>query len=320
MGQAMRQAVSTAPARSMVASSPAPGKVFKPAGTFVRKAPEAYALPTELSVPVDDLGAYSWLIYGPKKIGKTTLASLFPDAVFFMFEPGAKALRIYRLDCHKWVDALGYLSSLEKEHARGTLKYKTAVVDTGFEAYQKNMRYTMDKLGIDYPREDNFGKDWDAIKKEMRAFHDRLFAIGIGVVILCHESLQEQQTFSGDRFDQIVPLLPKPMMDFYRAVIDNVAWYHYRRKERFLQIRGTDHAMAGIALQADRFFKTISGEKISAIPIPDEPQDGMKSILAAFHNQQRESYTDETQKMSEVAVKDSIQKKIAADARKRKRQ
>lgn len=311
MGSAMRDEVH-AGNRRMVSTTGGPA----PARKLVAN---PFALPTELSIPVDDLGAYSWLIFGPKKIGKSTLASLFPNAVFFMFEPGAKALRIYRLDCHKWVDALGYLSQMELEHANGRLKFKTAVVDTGFEAYQKNMRFTCDKLGIDYPREENFGKDWDAIKKEMRNFHDRLFAMGIGVVILCHETIQEQKTFAGDRYDQMVPLLPKPMMDFYRAVIDNVVWYHYRRKQRFLQIKGTDHAMAGIALQADKFFKTKKGDPIFAIPIPDDPHGGMKSIQSAFHNEQEFSYKDETEKLSETAVNDSIQDKIAKDARKRKR-
>ena len=304
--------------RQMIPSGePIRHPAYHPAGSTTTG--RGYSLPTELSVPIEDLGAYSWLFYGAKKIGKSTLASLFPDAVFFMFEPGAKALRIYRLDCHKWDDALAYLSLLEKEFAAGTLKYKTAVIDTGFEAYQKNMRFTCKRLGIDYPREDNYGKDWDAIKKEMRDFHDRLFAIGIGVVILCHESLQEQKTFAGDRYDQVVPLLPKPMLDFYRAVIDNFVWYHYRRKQRFLQIKGTDHAMAGIALQADVFFKTTTGQPIYAIPIPDDPKMGMMAIQKAFHNQQELSFKDETEQISEKAVKESIQDKIAADARKRKK-
>lgn len=280
---------------------------------------KTYDLPNAPVEPSHNLGDYSWLIYGQKKIGKTTLASLFPDAIFFMFEPGAKALRVYRVDCGTWEDALGYLSALEQQKKAGTLKFKTIVLDTGFEMHAKCTTFICQQLGIEYPREDNFGKDWDKIKKELRNFHARVFALGIGVVVLCHETVKEQQTYSGNKYDQVIPLLAKASDDYYRAVIDNVAWYHYRGKDRFLQIRGTDHAMAGIALQADQFFKTPSGEQIFAIPIPSEPQKGMKAILDAFNNRQTQTFKEETEKLSESAVKASINQKLIKAAKQRGR-
>lgn len=282
--------------------------------TALKKATKVYSLPTSVTEPLDDLGVYSFLIYGQKKVGKSTLASLFPDALFFMFEPGAKALRIKRVDIGEWEDALGYLSALEA----APVKPKTVVIDTGFEAGQKVMRYVCKKEGIEYPREDNFGKDWDKIKRELRSFHDRLFAIGTGVVVLCHEHVKEQQTFTGQKYDQVVPLLAKSADEYYRAVIDNVWWYHYRGKQRFLQIRGTDHAMAGTALQADRFFKTKKGEPVYSIPIPGDPQKGMLAIQAAFKNQQELSFKDETEQLSEKATKESINEKIRKESRKRR--
>lgn len=282
--------------------------IIKPKGKI-------YTLPTQAIEPVDDLGAYSFLIYGQKKIGKSTLASLFPDALFFMFEAGAKALRIKRVDINLWEDALGYLSALEK----APVKPKTIIIDTGFESNQKAMKFICQKEGIDYPRTDNFGKDWDAIKRELRDFHDRILALGTGLVVLCHETVKEQQTIVGQKYDQVVPLLNKALDDFYRAVIDNVWWYHYRGKQRFLQIKGTDHAMAGTALQADRFFKTKTGQPIAAIPIPSDPSKGMAAIEAAFHNRQERAYIDETELFSETAVTRSKNDKIAKEARKKNR-
>jgi hypothetical protein len=81
------------------------------------------------------------LIYGTKKIGKTSLAAQFPDALFMMFEPGGKALSIYQVDCSTWSNALGYLDLLEAQKKAGTLKYRTIVLDTGFEAFQKCFEY-----------------------------------------------------------------------------------------------------------------------------------------------------------------------------------
>jgi hypothetical protein len=276
-----------------------------------------YILPTEPVEPLKDIGVYSWLVYGPKKIGKSTLASTFPDTLFFMFEPGAKALRIRRVDCNVWEDALGYLSTLEATPPER--RPKTVVIDTGFEAHYKCMRYICAKENIEYPREDNYGKDWDKIKRELRAFHDRIFALGVGVIVLCHDSVKEHQTYTGQKYDRIVPLLAKAGDEFYRAVIDNVVWYHFRGRERFLQIRGTDHAMAGVALQADRFFKTRGGEPIFAIHIPNDPSRGYDAIVSAFGNDVEKSYEDETEQFSERAVKESISERIRKESRKRKR-
>jgi hypothetical protein len=281
------------------------------------KSKKVFTLPSAPVEPSHNLGDYSWLIYGQKKVGKSTLASLFPDAIFFMFEPGAKALRVYRVDCGTWDDALGYLTALEKQKEDGTLKFKTAVFDTGFEMHAKCTTWCCKELNIEYPREDNFGKDWSYIKNEIRNFHSRVFALGIGVVILCHETVKEQQTYTGSKYDQVVPLLAKASDDYYRAVIDNVVWYHYRGKDRFLQIRGTDHAMSGIALQADSFFKTPAGEQIFAIPIPSDPKKGMVAILNAFNNKQTQNFKEETEKQSDVAIKQSVNDKLRKAAKRR---
>jgi hypothetical protein len=285
-------------------------------GVKQTKVSKVFTLPSAPIEPVSDLGAYSWLIYGQKKIGKSTLASLFPDALFMMFEPGAKALRIYRVDCSTWTDALGYLRELEKSKEVGQFRFKTIVLDTGFEMHKKCQSHICETLNIDYPRENNYGKDWNAISGELRKFHDRIFNLGVGLIILCHEAVKEQQTYTGNKYDQVVPLLAKASDDYYRAVIDNVAWYHYRGKQRFLQIRGTDHAMAGLALNADDFFKTPNGEQIYAIPISSDPSQGMKNILDAFMNKQPQTFKEETEKFSETAIKISINEKLRKAARK----
>jgi len=266
----------------------------------------ALALPDAKCTPDSNIGSYTWLIYGQKKIGKTTLASLFPDALFFMFEPGGKALNIFRLDINNWEVALEYLSLLEKDKKN----FKTIVIDTGFEAYQACMNYVCRKENIDYPREDNFGKDWSKIKAEFRSFQNRIMNMGLGFIVLCHERTKEVSTFTGQKYDQICPLLSNPADDYYRAVIDNVVWLHYRNKQRFLQIRGTEYAMAGVALQANDFFVTPKGEQIYAIPLSNDPKEGYQSILNAFNNKQQQTFKSETEEISKKGVVASIQKKV----------
>jgi hypothetical protein len=232
-----------------------------------------------------------------------------------MFEPGAKALRMFRLNITCWEDALGYLDKLEADFAAGKLRFKTAVMDTGFEGYQMCMTFVCKRLSIPYPRENNFGADWDEIKKEFRSFCNRIFAMNMGFVVLCHQTVKENTTYTGNKYDELQPKLSNAADDFFRAVIDNVVWYHYRGKERFLQIRGSDAAMAGIALQADTFFKTPKGEQIFAIPIPSVPNRGMQAILNAFNNKQTQTFQEETEKLSDAIVKQSVSEKIRREAK-----
>ncbi|HOK47887.1 MAG TPA: AAA family ATPase, partial [Bryobacteraceae bacterium] len=60
------------------------------------------ALPTKKTPPRANLGDYSILIYGPTKIGKTTLASQFPEALFLATEPGLNALEAYQIPITSW--------------------------------------------------------------------------------------------------------------------------------------------------------------------------------------------------------------------------
>lgn len=297
--------------RTLTLKNPMPiRKTAAAVSTSKMKEPTTYQIPTEPTEPTSNLNDYSWMFYGAKKIGKTTLSSTFPDAIFFMFEPGAKALRLLRVNCNTWEDALGYLKSLEDAHAAGTLKIKTVVIDTGFEAYEKCSDYICAQEKIEYPREDNFGKDWKKIKNEFRAFHNRIAAMGLGMIILCHETAKEQQDFNGNKYDQMQPALSKGAFEYYKAVIDNVCWYHYRGNERFLLIKGNDHAMAGVGPQIDSFFKTTTGEPVYAIPLTQDPRKGMQAIKDAFTNKQIHSYKEEVEKEAKAAVRESINAKL----------
>jgi GTPase SAR1 family protein len=264
------------------------------------------ALPTEKNVPSEKMGDYSWLIYGTKKIGKSSLAAQFPNALFMMFEPGGKALRTYQADCSTWDKAKQYLTLLEK----GKHAFETIVIDTGFEAYQKCFTYVCNNLGIEYPREDNFGKDWRQIENEFREFHNRIASLGLGLVVLCHESLKESQTRTGNKFDMVIPNLPKAADSFFRAIIDNVCWYHFRNHDRYLLIKGSDYAMAGTAVQADEHFLTIKGEPIYSVPMGTSAKEGFSNLAKAFKNQQADAFETDTNKFTEVAIRESVHQKL----------
>jgi hypothetical protein len=265
-----------------------------------------------MTEPSDDIGDYSWMFYGAKKIGKTTLASQFPDALFFMFEAGAKALRTYRIDVHGWQNAVDAVGELEQQKKAGKLRFKTIIIDTGFEAYKKCMEKVCDDLGIEYPRDNNFGKDWTKISDEFRIFHNRLLALDLGLVVLCHETMREAQTYSGNKYSMIVPKLSNAADDFYRAAIDNVCWYHYRNKERYLLIRGNDYAMAGVAFDVEEHFTSKNGS-VHAVPMGTTGKEAYKNLLRAFNNQQEVTYKEESNQMADKAVKESVRAELVKE-------
>src|ERR1044072_9239001 len=74
-----------------------------------------YRLPEKKSVPVQNLGGYVMLIYGAKKIGKTSLCSMFDNALFLFFEAGRKALRIFQEPMTSWKKFTRFVQLLKKD-------------------------------------------------------------------------------------------------------------------------------------------------------------------------------------------------------------
>ena len=117
-------------------------------------------------------------------------------------------------------------------------------------------------------------------------------------------------TRTGNKYDMIIPLLPKAADEYYRAIIDNVCWYHFRNRERFLLIRGSDYAMAGTALAANNHFLTKSKQQVFAIPMGTSAVDGYDYLIRSFNNEQEEGYEKDTTQFVEQAIKTSEHEKL----------
>lgn len=302
------------PVRVVPAKPSIPNRPLKVAGQTVTPSVSAstlanLVLPTVKSAAITVLGVISWLIYGVKKIGKTSLAVHFPDSLLFCFEPGAKALEAFKVDIPSWAYFLKYIELLEREFKAGTLRFKTFIIDTGFEAYARCLEHVCKELGMKYPSE---GKDrgiaWNQVSTEFRRAHNRLCALGMGMVILCHDKMIECETRAGQKFDMVVPKLQSQSDDYYRATVDNLVYYHYRDKERFLTIRGSDYMMAGVASETN--FKTVDGIPVYAIPMGNSSEEAYQNVIDAFNNLQNESFEEESKRFEDEALAASMRKKL----------
>lgn len=74
-------------------------------------------IPVEPEAPVSDLGRFIYFLYGPPKVGKSTLASEFPGVYFADVEKGLKSLSVRKSSINGWLHFLDFLSNLSRVKA-----------------------------------------------------------------------------------------------------------------------------------------------------------------------------------------------------------
>jgi hypothetical protein len=280
-------------------------------------------LPTEKRVPVNTLELSRWLIFGKKKIGKTDLASQFPGALIVAFEPGTEELDVFDIPIPPqgilpntstivpgWKFFTNYIDLLE--HTKH--QYQMIVIDTGFVSYNRCLEYVCWENGWAYPSE---GKDrgigWRKVSDEFANQLTRIEQMKMGVIVICHDKMLEQQTSSGSKFDIVVPKLSSQADDFFRATIQNVGYYHYRGHERYLTIRGSDYIMAGVGSKTR--FRTPEGLPIYSIPMGNSAEEGYQNFLTAFNNQQLTTFESETARFADEEYARSVRQKAEQKAK-----
>lgn len=234
-----------------------------------------FKLSTVVTMPSDTLQDYSILLFGEKKIGKTRLASLFPDSYFIECEPGTKGV-VHRGDpCGSW--------ALFKKMVRllRTDKSRTVIVDTVDMAFSMCDDYVCAKLGVDDVSEEDWGKGWRALRKEFTDTMQKLMSMNKGVILISHSTEKEIKTRSGRKYDRVQPTMAGQARDICEAIVDIWAYFHYDGDARVLTIRGDEHISAGHRL--DTRFQW-EGKAVRSIYMTDNPEQGIANFKACFNN------------------------------------
>ena len=234
-------------------------------------------LPEGKSKPSDSLQDYSILIYGRKKIGKTTLAAQFDGALFLMCEPGGKALRIRQRPVKNWLEFKGYIALAIKDKAT-----RTIVVDTTDFAYEYCFDYVCEEKAMDHPADEGYGKGWKAIRKEFTEVMTELLHSGKGVIFISHSKDEEFKTRKSEAYSKAVSSMPGQAKDVLEGLVDIWANYDYDGKRRVLIMSGNDEVDAGHRIEGR--FKYPNGEPIESIPMGRSPKEGYRNFVAAFNN------------------------------------
>lgn len=237
----------------------------------------SYALPTEKSKRSDSLQDYTILIYGNKKIGKTSLTAQFENTLCLMTEPGGKAQEMYQVSCRDWKSLRGYTKSFIANP-----KYKTASVDTADFAYEFCMDYVCKKMVIDHPSDEGYGKGWKAVRTEFQSWITELLHSGKGIIFISHSRDSEFKTRKGDSFNKVGASMSGQAKEILEGLVDIWANYEYDGKKRYLIIGGSDEVDAGNRVEGH--FLDTDGQPLDRIPMGNSAKEAYRNFIAAFEN------------------------------------
>ena len=130
------------------------------------------------------------IIYGPEGIGKSTLASNFPDAVFIDFEHGTDSMDVARFDTPKDYGLLiDLLNSIAQEDI-----CKTVVLDTADKIEQMIMEYICNKHKLRSIEDAGYGKGYTYVAEEwidLMKVCDKIIDSGKNIVIVAHAQMRK---------------------------------------------------------------------------------------------------------------------------------
>ncbi len=176
-------------------------------------------LPTKRSKPSADLSTKTTLIYGPPKIGKSTFASKFPNALFFECEPGLNELEVFKIPTYTWPDFLAACQLV----AAGRHEFEAIVIDTADNAFKYCSEFICGKHNIEYEGDLSHGKGWALVKNEWHRVLTRLASLPYGLVLISHAVDKTIETRTGDDM-KTQPSLPDRARYVVLGLVDMILY------------------------------------------------------------------------------------------------
>ncbi len=167
------------------------------------------------------------VIYGAEGIGKSTLASHFPNPVFIDTEGSTNELDVARFDKPTSWDEI--LQDLRDVKAEG---FKTVVIDTADWAEQLCISYTCNKLNVKGIEDVGYGKGYTYLYDNFQQIlkeADKLIEEGINVVFNAHAIMRKfEQPDELGAYDRWELKLSKKVAPLLKEWADLVLFCNYK--------------------------------------------------------------------------------------------
>lgn len=263
---------------------------------------DSLSLPEVAQEPSHNMADYGFLFLGERGVGKTTLASMFPNTFHLMFEPGGKSLRIRSRPVLTWEEALRYRDMVIAKPGY----CDNVVIDTCYMSYERVFEYKLKEFGISDPKDEGWGNGWKLIEKEFRDWYYSFLNNGIGVICIAHteekEIKQKVKQPNGKYAYEVVGTKLRTEVGaqasrLFKAIIDVEGYYYQdfeRSGQRFLRIKESDWVVAKNRIDGHFLFK--NGEVMEEIPMGNSKEQAYANLCKAFNNQFTKEEVPQAQK------------------------
>lgn len=173
--------------------------------------------------------AVKTLIYGPEGIGKTTLASKFPDPVFIDTEGSTKHLDVARLPVPlTWTEIINEVRYVYQNPDC----CKTLIIDTADWAEMLCLKEMLDGDNLKSIEDYGYGKGYVKLAEKFKSFLDELDKIigsGIHIVLTAHAMMRKfEQPDEIGAYDRWELKLQKKTAPILKEWADMVLFCNYR--------------------------------------------------------------------------------------------
>lgn len=223
-------------------------------------------LPDKPTPPQWDISRLVWLIYGARKIGKTSLASQFEDALLIFTEPGGRGVHGYKVDVASWEEFVEVVRQLPGS------RFKTVVIDTVDSLFERVTEYICKREGVRQPGDRPYGEVWALIEMEWKRVLSYLIRLGVGVIFISHSDMMEIKPSSTTKpsYHRIEPTIPRTARRFILSVADVIIYYGYEEGKRTLYVHGDEGLEAGCRVP---IFRDEDGHPLKKIEVPPSPEE-----------------------------------------------